>query len=124
MSAAFFCIIVASIFFYIARKRNQRRRKAGTKPEADAESYHKAEMDGNGRTLGELEALDIEVPEMDSGSSNIEMQGSDTSLLAFDRPRTEIQGSNVSAEVEGDTLVAVDRCARPVEMAELAALSI
>ncbi len=119
-SAVFFGILVASIYFYVARKRNQRRRRASTKTEADTESYHKAEMDGNGRILGELEALDIGVPEMDCDSSRMEMQGSDASSSAFDRPRTELQGSNVSAELEGDILVAVEKCVRPVGMAELA----
>ena len=120
-SAVFFGILVASISFYIARKRHRRRRKASTKTEANTESYHKAEMDGNGRILGELEALNIEVPEMDSDSSKMEMQGSDASSSVFDRPRTELHGSNVSAELEGDVVVAVDKCVRPVGMAELAA---
>ena len=124
-SAAFFCILVASIIFYIARKRDRNRRKASTKTKADAESYHKPEMDGNGRILGELEALDSEVPEMDSDSSKTEMQGGDTSSSAFDRPKTELQGSNVSVELEGDNLLAVmGRCTRPVGMAELAAPNI
>lgn len=62
VSAVFGCIILASISFYIARKRRRRQGKAGPKTEADSESYHKPEMDGNGRVLGELEGLDKEVP--------------------------------------------------------------
>lgn len=81
-------------------------------------------MDGNDRTLGELEALSIEVSEMDSDSSKMKMQGSDASLSAFDASRIEIQGSNVSAELKGDTLVAMNKCARPIRMTESIVLNI
>ena len=119
VSAVFVCIILASISFYIARERRRRQGKAGPKTEADSESYHKPEMDGNGRVLGELEGLDKEVPELDS-SPRIEIHGSVASLTALDRHRIEIEGSNVSAELEGDTLVTVDQSARAIETAVLA----
>lgn len=76
-------------------------------------------MDGNGRVLGELEGLDEEVPELYS-SPKMEMHRSVASLTALDRHRIEIEGSNVSAELEGDTLVTVDQSARAIETAELA----
>ena len=76
-------------------------------------------MDGNGRVLGELEGLNKEVPEV-YGSSPSEMHGSDASQSALDRHRIEIEGSNVSAELEGDTLVTVAESARAIKRAELA----
>ena len=76
-------------------------------------------MDGNGRVLGELEGLDREVPEVD-GSSTRELHGSDASQSTLDRHKIEIEGSNVSAELEGDTLVTVAESARAIETAELA----
>ena len=76
-------------------------------------------MDGNGRVLGELEGPDKEVPEVDDSSTR-ELYGSDASQSALDRRRIEIEGSNVSAELEGDTLVMVAESARAIEAAELA----
>ena len=119
VSAAFVCIILASISLYIARKRRRRQGKIGPKTEADSESYHKPEMDGSGRVLGELEGLDKEVPEVED-SQKREMHRSDASLSRLDRHRIEKEGSNVSAELEGDTLITVDHSARAIETAELA----
>lgn len=119
VSAFIVCIILASISFYIARKRRRRQGKAEPKTEADSESYHKPEMDGNGRVLGEPEGVVKEVPELDS-SPKMEMHRSVASLTALDRHRIEIEGSNVSAELEGDILVTVDQSARAIETAVLA----
>ena len=119
VSAIFVCIILPSISFFIARKRRRRRGKLGPKTEADSDSYHKLEMDGSGRVLGEPEGLDKEVPEVDSSSTR-EMHCSDVSQSALGRRRIEIEVSNVSAELEGDTLVTVAESARAIEVAELA----
>ena len=118
VSAAFVCIILASISLYIARKRRRGQENFGPKPEADSESYHKPEMDGNGIVLGELDGLDKEVPEVDSSPTR-ETYRSDASPTALDRHRIEIEGSNVRAELEGDTLITVHESARAIEIAEL-----
>lgn len=76
-------------------------------------------MDGNGIVLGELESLDKEVSEMDSSPTR-EMHRGDASPTALDRHRIKIEGSNVSAELEGDTLITVNESARALETAELA----
>ena len=74
-------------------------------------------MDGNGRVLGELDGLDKQVPVLDS-SPRMEMHCSVASLTALDRHKIEIEGSNVSAELEGDALVTVDQSTRAIETAE------
>ena len=103
ISVAFLCIIAASAIFFVMKKR--RYRKLSKTERLKSDPFRKAELDGHGRILEELDSLDRGLPEVD-GLAKMEMQGSDVYWSAFNGQRVEAEGGNMNAELERDTIVA------------------
>ena len=109
--AAFLICVLAAIvatFFIRRRRRSRQKLQKDNKTEESVESFVKAELDGKGKSpLGELDAPWKTPAEADS-SCKFEMPGKLGS-------RTEVAGSRVSVEMEGNTVASEDRHG-PVEM--------